>query len=64
MTMERKKIYTAPQLTVISFNTEKGFANSLVFLTLILNNPSDTEQMQTYSVRDGWGTGDDNRFWD
>ena len=64
MTMERKKTYTAPQLTVISFNTEKGYANSLVFLTLILNNPSDTEQMQTYSVRDDWGTGDDNRFWD
>lgn len=64
MTMERKKTYTAPQLTVISFNTEKGFANSLVFLTLILNNPSDTEQMQTYTVRNDWGTGDDYHFWD
>lgn len=64
MTMERKKTYMAPQLTVVRFNTEKGYANSLVFLTLMLNNPSDTEQMQTYTVRNDWGTGDDNRFWD
>lgn len=64
MTMERKKTYTAPQLTVVRFNTEKGYANSLVFLTLMLNNPSDTEQMQTYTVRDDWGTGNTNSFWD
>ena len=62
MTMERKKTYTAPQLTVVSFKTEKGYANSLVFLTLWLNNSPSTEQVQTYNVRDGWESGTDG-FW-
>lgn len=39
--METKKEYTAPQLTVVSFKPERGYASSFFFLHIFQNEEED-----------------------
>jgi hypothetical protein len=61
--METKKEYTAPELTVVSFKTERGYAASnplaalSVLSTLIGLN---TGSMETWSFDENDNTFDDN----
>lgn len=54
-----KKQYEAPQLTVVAFKTESGYAASLNYLTLGLwtsGLSSDVDGLQDYTVQseDNW----------
>ena len=63
MNMKSKKEYIAPQLTVVSFKTERGYAGSidLTFWLAIQNN--EYEQMEAYETSNGWTQGN-STFWD
>ncbi|MBQ8703200.1 MAG: hypothetical protein IJ524_02360 [Bacteroidales bacterium] len=57
---EEKKQYEAPQLTVVTFRTERGYAasslNALLFWQL-----ADAQQVEAYSEHDDWGSS--GSFW-
>lgn len=64
MNMETKKDYMAPQLTVVTFKAEVGYAGSHTMEMLTFwDDAQESEQMETYSMVDGWGSGDNNSFW-
>lgn len=63
--IENKKSYLAPQLTAVSFKSERGFAASLgnSFSTFNFWSQSDYNESERMGLRDGWGDGDGNSFW-
>ena len=63
--IENKKSYLAPQLTAVSFKSERGFAASLEnsFSTFNLWSQSSADLSEQMGVRSGWGDGDGNSFW-
>ena len=62
--METKKEYIAPELTVVSFKPEKGYAGSLnlINLSLFAILSGDTYQMEDYETGNGWAENTDE-FW-
>ena len=63
--MEKKKEYIKPELTVVSFKVEKGYAESITLtLNLWLASLSDptNNHMESYEIGNGWMEGTDN-FW-
>lgn len=67
MNNKNKKSYLAPQLTAVSFKSERGFANStgesVPYTLHLFDGYSNGERMESYSTRSGWGDGDGNSFW-
>lgn len=63
--MEHKKEYIAPQLTVVTFRTEQGYAASNIFSSLVfweeLDMPGE-EHVESYTDHDVWNDG--NGFWE
>ncbi|MBQ8703598.1 MAG: hypothetical protein IJ524_04425 [Bacteroidales bacterium] len=50
-----KKEYTAPELTVVSFKSERGYASSITPLgALLFWASSDASQMEDYNTHDDW----------
>ena len=64
MNNKNKKTYLAPQLTAVSFKSERGFAASgpstVTFLYLL--DGASGEQVESYSTRSGWGDDANNNF--
>lgn len=61
--IENKKSYLAPQLTAVSFKSERGFAASGgEFNTFVLWGQS-TDESERMGLRDGWGDNSSNSFW-
>ncbi len=62
MKTDKRHEYSAPQLTVVSFKSERGFAssNSPEILSLFFGSSND-EHVETHSEREGWGS-DGNGF--
>lgn len=60
--MEDKKSYVAPQLTVVTFKTERGFAGSINLLFWLASQNSNYEQLETYETGNGWSEGN-TTFW-
>lgn len=61
--METKKEYTAPELTVVTFKTERGYAasNPLAALTVLSTLIGlNTGSMETWSFDENDNTFDDN----
>lgn len=66
-----KKIYTAPSLTVVSIQVEKGYAGaSSGGEKLMLSNPvrmskssSTQEFSEDYSLSEKWISNNDESFW-
>lgn len=58
--MENKKRYTAPQLTVVTFKTEQGYAASLLE-SMMFWQSGDSEQVESYQQHETWNDG--NGFW-
>lgn len=61
---DSKKKYTAPQLTVAEFRTERGFAAS--DLSLVFAEPlgmDDQQYVEDYEVANGWTNNGSNSFW-
>lgn len=54
-----KKTYKRPELTVVEFKSEKGYASSGI-LDMIFG--SDDDGIESYGTRSGWGSGDGNGF--
>lgn len=63
--IENKKSYLAPQLTAVSFKSERGFAASLEnsFSTFNLWSQSSSDLSEQMGVRSGWGDNSSNSFW-
>lgn len=60
-TMNEKKQYEAPELTVVEFKVERGYADSAVG-TMTLNSTDDVNE--GYQIRSGWGRSTENNgFW-
>lgn len=63
--MKEKRSYLPPQLTVVSFKSERGYATSgpgpFDFFLFWQNN--DADQMEDYETGNGWNEGS-NHFWD
>lgn len=55
-------LYEAPQLTVVSFHTERGYALSAVELNLWELEVDDQQQMESYTQHDTWLEGSDGFF--
>ncbi|MBR6049207.1 MAG: hypothetical protein IKP83_03480 [Bacteroidales bacterium] len=57
-------MYEAPQLTVVSFRAERGYAISTLGLNLWELNPEidNQEQMESYTMHDTWLEGTDGFF--
>jgi len=67
----RKRAYVSPQLTAITFRTERGYANSMVQQLNIWASEDgiaingQSRQVESYSVHDNWTDNvGDNHFWD
>ena len=60
--IENKKTYLAPQLTAVSFKSERGFAASGEFNTFVLWGQS-TDESERMGLRSGWGDNSSNSFW-
>ena len=61
--MEKKKEYTKPVLTIVSFKSEKGYASSInLTLWLLSINGTSFNQMESYETANGWTEGNDT-FW-
>lgn len=58
--MENKKRYAAPQLTVVTFKTEQGYAASLLE-SMMFWQSGDSEQVENYQQHETWNDG--NGFW-
>lgn len=59
-TMNEKKQYEAPELTVVEFKVERGYAVSGG--TMNLNTTDDVNE--GYQIRSGWGRSTENNgFW-
>ncbi len=56
-----KKQYMAPQLTVVTFRAERGYASSIISSVSLWESP-EAEQMESYNQREGWTSGSDG-FW-
>lgn len=68
MENKKKKVYDAPQLTVVSFKAERGFATSgglFDFEQLMLweNSQPGQRQMENYIVANDWNE-NSTGFWD
>lgn len=62
--IENKKSYLAPQLTAVSFKSERGFAASGgVFNTFVVWGQSTTDESEQMGLRSGWGDNNSNSFW-
>ena len=60
-TMNEKKQYEAPELTVVEFKVERGYAQSGGG-SMNLNTTDDVNE--GYQIRLGWGRStEDNGFW-
>ena len=65
----KKKTYLMPELTVVDFCCERGFAVSGIMglpqpdMIELLNYESGSPETETFSSRSGWGE-DDNHFWE
>ena len=68
MNNKNKKSYLAPQLTAVSFKSERGFANSpggsVPYYLHLFDGYSTGERMESYSTRSGWGNDASNSFFD
>ena len=64
MNKKNKKAYLAPQLTAVSFKSERGFAASGPSTVYFLNlfDGASGEQVESYSTRSGWGDDAGNSF--
>lgn len=66
MKNETKRTYLTPQLTVVQFRTERGYASSgpniLDRLTLFDTESTPSDQMEQYDTRSNWHQG--GQFWD
>ena len=60
--IENKKSYLAPQLTAVSFKSERGFAASPSFSTFNFWSQSDYNESEQMGLRSGWGD-NNNSFW-
>ncbi len=61
--IENKKSYLAPQLTAVSFKSERGFAASGgEFSTFVVWGQS-TDESERMGVRSDWGDNSSNGFW-
>jgi len=59
--MNEKKQYEAPELMVVEFKVERGYAESGGTMTL---NTTDDDVNEGYQIRSGWGRStEDNGFW-
>ncbi len=58
--MKNKKKYTAPQLTVVTFKMEQGYAASLLE-SMMFWQSGDSEQVENYQQHETWNDG--NGFW-
>lgn len=65
-----KKIYTAPSLTVVSIQVEKGYAGGSSGEKLMLSNPvrmskssSTQEFSEDYNLSEKWISNNDESFW-
>lgn len=60
-----KQTYEAPELTVVSFQVEQGFAGSGPFDALIFWDEINygDDQVEDYTTGNGWNSGS-NHFWD
>lgn len=67
MEKKEKKHYEAPELTVVSVRSERGYASSGDVPTLNLLNlwlgALGGDQMETYEVQNSWDEGS-NTFWE
>ncbi|MBR4738735.1 MAG: hypothetical protein IK058_01890 [Bacteroidales bacterium] len=59
--METKKPYIPPQLTTVTFKTERGYALSVETVSF-WNDVYDAEQMESYEIGNGWSSGN-STFW-
>ena len=63
MSMKDKKKYIAPELTVVTFKVERGYAQSaLKTIQLIL--PAAFNNVSPTSTQEGWGAIDQTTFGD
>ncbi len=60
MNIKYKKQYTAPEMTVVSFRTERGYARSQ-FLGAELFSGSGNN-VENHTVHSGWGDDNNNTF--
>lgn len=60
-----KRQYESPQLTVVRFRTERGYAISGtdLFDFHLWQETEGTDQMEEYTTGNGWNQGS-NHFWD
>lgn len=61
MKTDKRHEYSAPQLTVVSFKSERGFASSSPDRLSLFFGSSNNEHVETHSAREGWGS-DGNGF--
>lgn len=62
--IENKKSYLAPQLTAVSFKSERGFAASVgEFSTFVVWGQSSNDESERMGLRNGWGDNSGNSFW-
>jgi hypothetical protein len=60
--MKTKEQYIAPQLTVVKFKMERGFASSSPVLNeMLFWETGESEQVETYSEHNVWTENGD--FW-
>ncbi len=69
-----KKAYIKPELTICTFRSERGYADSaksfgtpfLIYLDswLLNNGGNNYQEMETFSEHDSWNQSDGNAFWD
>ena len=56
--METRKQYTAPQLTVVTFKAERGYALSTpLFDELLFWETEQSEQVEAYADHEVWNDG-------
>lgn len=59
MSEKRKKMYEAPQLTAVSFKTERGYANSNIFklalASSLINEPNVSNSLESREAGGNWG---------
>lgn len=58
---EEKKQYEAPQLTVATVRTERGYAASTLNSLALWLSAYDSQQVESYSEHEDWGS--DGDFW-
>lgn len=61
----QKQQYQAPQLTVVSFRIERGFAASgtpLESMMLLFDSEHDAQQQESWSEHSTWSSDGDNFF--